>query len=207
MLTCEQVHRMMHQYLDGDLPEAEQVLLRRHLQTCTTCEAHLRQLEKTIALVRSIPQPRVSEDFTERLMQQLPQPKRKRNWQSRFKQHPILAAAAIFFLLMAGSTFGTWYERDPQFQVTTDNMANLELLEVDKENHIIRIPAGTKLNGNILVQNGTVEVEGEVAGDVVVIDGKMVLASTASITGNAEQIDQIFEWVWYHMKNTWKKVF
>ena len=49
-------------------------------------------------------------------------------------------------------------------------------------------------------------VEGAVEGDITVINGKY-MASSAVVTGQIEEIDQAFEWLWFKMKSTTIELF
>ena len=53
------------------------------------------------------------------------------------------------------------------------------------------------------MKNGTIVIEGEVDGNVTVINGVInedYMASTAVVTGQIEEVDETFEWLWYEMK-------
>lgn len=49
--------------LDGQLSPREEQRVRRHLEGCETCQRDLRALERTVALVRSLPQVRAPRSF------------------------------------------------------------------------------------------------------------------------------------------------
>ncbi|WP_198430805.1 polymer-forming cytoskeletal protein, partial [Rhodococcus rhodochrous] len=91
-----------------------------------------------------------------------------------------------------------WYERDNTLQIASSNM---DKLKIDRTRNVVVVPAGTTIDGDLVVRNGNVEVQGEVRGNVVAIEGKVVLASTAHVAGSAESIEAIFEWIWYEVKN------
>lgn len=54
-----------------------------------------------------------------------------------------------------------------------------------------------------MVKNGDLVVEGEVDGNVTVINGQY-MASSAVVSGRIEEIDEVFEWLWYTIKNSVK---
>jgi anti-sigma factor RsiW len=115
------------------------------------------------------------------------------------RNHPLLAAAAMFLILMSASLFSS-YGNDQQFSVS--NQPNLIV-----EGQTVLVPAGEKVEGDIVVKNGTLRIEGEVDGDVTVISGSKYMASTAIVTGELEEIDKVFDWIWYKMKTTSKDIF
>jgi hypothetical protein len=52
-----------------------------------------------------------------------------------------------------------------------------------------------------VVRNGEIKVEGKVNGNVTVINGNQYLASAGQVTGEIQELDQLFEWVWYTIKS------
>ena len=50
-------------------------------------------------------------------------------------------------------------------------------------------------------------IEGEVNGNVTVINGEKYMASAGKVTGDIEEVNEIFEWVWFRVKETGKDVF
>ncbi|MNH35197.1 Anti-sigma-W factor RsiW [compost metagenome] len=65
------------------------------------------------------------------------------------------------------------------------------------------VPEGEVVKGDIVVKNGDLIVEGEVDGNVTVINGQY-MASSAVVSGRIEEIDEVFEWLWYTIKNSVK---
>ena len=47
------------------------------------------------------------------------------------------------------------------------------------------VPQGHTVQGDLVVQRGTLKVEGDVTGNLIVIDGTLNLASTAHISGSS----------------------
>ncbi|MBO8171481.1 MAG: anti-sigma factor [Bacillaceae bacterium] len=197
MVDCRFFQKYMHQYFDGELNPREKKLLNEHMRECGACDRHFHQLEKTLALLQSASHVQVPDNFTQSVMAQLPDNKEKRNWKSFFKKHPFLVAVSLFILLMSGSLFSVWNGGEQDFQLTASHP---EKLRIDKENGVVIVPEDTVVEGDIVVRHGSIQVEGEVKGNVVAIEGDVFLASTAAVSGQAEEIDQILEWVWYHIK-------
>jgi anti-sigma factor RsiW len=50
------------------------------------------------------------------------------------------------------------------------------------------------------------EIEGEIQGDVTVINGEQYLASAGHVTGQIEEVNEVFDWIWYHIKKTTQDV-
>jgi anti-sigma factor RsiW len=199
-MTCRDMKELIHGHLDGDLTEEQETLLSGHLQSCPDCKQHLRELEKSMAFIQSLSHTYAPEGFTERVMAALPPEKlkkRKIDWKKGLLKYPFLVAASLFILLMTGSMFTAWTEGQDQFQVSAPHK---QYLIIDEANNTVIVPKGQKVEGNIEVRNGTINVEGEVTGNVVVINGDIVRASTAHISGEVEEIHAILHWIWYNTK-------
>ena len=111
--------------------------------------------------------------------------------------HPLLTAASLFLVLMVGSIASTW-SQDQQFSVSKH--PNLIV-----DNDTVIIPEGEVVNGDVTVRNGKVIIEGKVKGNVTVCVKYM--ASAGKVTGDIEEVNEIFEWVWFRVKETGKEVF
>jgi anti-sigma factor RsiW len=182
----------MHDYLDGDLTTEHEKVLRDHLLHCSECQQHFHELKKTIALVQSTSHIQAPEDFTAKVMQRLPEEKKMVRVKRWMKVHPLITAAAVFFVLMFGSIFSVWNE-DQDLEVS--KQPNIRV-----EGHTVIVPEGEIVEGDLIVRNGDIKIEGEVKGNVTVINGNQYLASAGNVTGEIEEIDQMFEWILYQIK-------
>ncbi|MED4226757.1 anti-sigma factor [Neobacillus cucumis] len=190
----EQIIELMHEYLDEELDLEKEQILRDHLKSCHDCEIIFNELKKTVAFVQNISHLQAPQDFTANVLARLPKEKKKVWMQRWFTNHPMLTAASVFIILMMGSVFSTW-SQDRDFSVS--NQKNLVV-----KNHTVIIPKGETVKGDVVVHNGNVRIEGEVQGDVTVINGEKYLASAGHVTGQIEEVNEVFEWIWYHMKKT-----
>lgn len=198
-MSCpEKYVEYMHDFLDEDITEEHEQELREHLHSCSACETHFRELKKAIAFVQSTAHIKAPDDFTAGIMANLPREKRKVEINRWFKNHPFLAAASLFLLLMAGSIFSTW-NQEQQFSVS--KQPNLVV-----ENNTVIVPEGEVVKGDVVVRNGKIKIEGEVQGDVTVINGEKYMASAAKVTGEISEVNEIFEWIWYHIKETTENI-
>jgi anti-sigma factor RsiW len=138
------------------------------------------------------------DNFTANVLSRLPKEKR-RIWMQRWmKNHPLLAAASLFFILMMGSLFSTW-NQDKDFSVSKQK--NLVV-----RNNTVIVPKGETVIGDVIVRNGNLDIEGEVQGDVTVINGEKYLASAGHVTGQIDEVNEVFDWIWYHIKKTTQDV-
>jgi anti-sigma factor RsiW len=182
----------MHDYLDEDLSSEHEKELRNHLLHCSECQQHFHELKKTIALVQSTSHIQAPADFTAKVVQQLPQEKKMVRVKRWMRVHPLVTAAALFFVLMLGSMVSMWNEDQ---DLAVSKQPNIRV-----EGNTVIVPEGKVVEGDLIVRNGDIKIEGEVKGNVTVINGNQYLASAGNVTGEIEEIDQIFEWILYQMK-------
>lgn len=193
----EQIIDLMHEYLDDEIDPDQEKILREHLQGCKECETIFNELKKTVAFVKSISHMQAPVNFTSTVLAQLPKEK-KQVWMRRWlKNHPFLAAASLFVVLMISSVFSTWTQ-DREFSVSKQK--NLIV-----NNNTVIVPKGEVVKGDVVVKNGTLKIEGEIQGDATVINGEKYLASAGHVTGQIEEVNEVFDWIWYHMKKAAKE--
>ncbi|WP_407058318.1 bactofilin family protein [Tigheibacillus jepli] len=127
-----------------------------------------------------------------------------------FKVHPVLTAAAIFFILMFGGIVSAWQQDNKLVVSKQDNL-------VIKGDTVI-VPEGVTVDGDLVVKNGNLIIHGTVDGNVTLINGKLLpgdstidgeglMASVGEVNGKFEKVDEIFEWIWYSIKGLFKSVF
>ncbi|WP_066370826.1 anti-sigma factor family protein [Neobacillus fumarioli] len=193
----DHIIELMHEYLDEEIDLDKEQILKEHLQNCKECETIFYELKKTIIFVKSISQMQTPPDFTANVLARLPKEKKK-IWMKRWlKKHPLLSAASLFFILMMGSLVSAW-NQDREFSVSKQK--NLVV-----KNDTVIVPKGQVVKGDVIVRNGTLKIEGEVQGNVTVINGEKYLASAGHVTGEIDEINEVFDWIWYYMKHTAKE--
>lgn len=193
----------MHEYLDEEISKEDALELKAHLSKCGDCHRHFQELEKSLALVKSVAHIAVPHDFTMRVMNALPKEKKKVGVQRWLRHHPILTAASLFMVLMMGSLLSTW---NTEKALSVSKQPNLVI-----DHDTVIVPEGAVVKGDVVVRNGSLRVEGQIDGNATVINGEIVngekyMASAGQVTGEVKEINAIFEWIWYHMKNTAKEV-
>lgn len=199
-MECSVAIVWIHDYLDGELPAEKVASLKKHLAACPSCQARFEQLERTEALTRAaldtpMLDKEASRQLTNRIMAQLPT-SRRRKWTRMVRNHPAITVAIMFALIMVTSFVAIW-ERNTELVVRGSDLQEI----VIKGNQVI-VPPGAYVNGSLTVENGNADVQGEVEGDVIVIDGSLNLASTAHIAGKIRMIDQALDWFWYKVTET-----
>ncbi len=200
---------LMHEYLDGDLTKDEERKLQRHLEDCEACQKHFHELKRTITLIQSAERFEAPAGFTEKVMKNLPTEKKRVKYIRWFRMHPMLTAAAIFFILSFSGIFFAW-EQDNQLVVSKQE--NLVI-----EGDTVIVPEGEVVEGDLLVKNGKLIIKGTVDGNVTLVNGELIeedsldnrglMASVGEINGEFETVDRAFDWLWYRIKNFFKMVF
>ena len=196
MKTCpDYIVQYMNDYLDGDLEPSKERVLKENLATCQDCQKLYHELTKTIAFVQSASHIEAPEGFVEATLSKLPKQKQRTGAKRWFRQHPLMTAAAIFVVMMSAALFSD-FNNDQQFSFTKQP-------NVVVEGNTVIVPEGEVVTGDITVRNGDLRVDGELHGDVTVVNGQY-MASSGVITGEVEEIDQAFDWLWYSIKDVFK---
>ncbi|MFC4402296.1 zf-HC2 domain-containing protein [Gracilibacillus xinjiangensis] len=190
---------LMHSYLDGDITKDEEEALRSHLKSCEACQTHFRELKRTVALITTNVDLQPSADFTKNVMAQLPKEKKRSTVRRWVRIHPLVTAAAIFFILMSSSILATWNQ---DHQLSYPKGMNLVV-----ENDTVIVPEGVIIEDDLEIKNGNIKIHGEVKGDVVIINGDYLTASAGNVAGEIKQVDQMFGWLWYKIKGLAQEVF
>lgn len=194
-MDCRDARRLMHDYLDGTLDAGRLRMLKQHLSACSACESHLDRLELTEAMLFAVPAPDAPDGLTERVMASLPRPSRRSVFMQWLKRHPAIAVATVFLLVMTWSLATLW-EKDATLAIR-----GTDLEDVIIEGDLVIIPEGTVVEGDLTVENGRLRVEGEIRGNVTVIDGSLNLASTAQIAGQVTSINEAIDYFWFRIKS------
>ncbi|QGQ99210.1 anti-sigma factor [Paenibacillus psychroresistens] len=193
-MNCNEALPWMHEYLDGDLTGTPLTELKKHLLSCQACSLRYRKMQNTEAMVRSLPHLAAPADLTDRIMASLPkQPKRSNAWLQWIKRHPAISVASMFIFVMLSASLSMW-NSDTELVVKG---ASLEQVVIKGDT--VYVPAGHTVNGNLMVKNGKIQIDGQVNGNLVVIDGTYNLASTAHISGKIKQVDQALDWLWFEV--------
>lgn len=209
-MECKDAKRYIHHYLDGDLSADNGAHLKAHLAGCEDCKLQYKQIEEVDAMVNfnmhsTIIRPERTEQdinaLTERIMKAVPINKPRRS-KKRFVQwlyrYPAITAAALFVVVMFASLAASYGQQSNV--VVSASQEDLQLVQIS--GNTIIIPEGTHLTGDILVENGIIEIKGAVDGNVTVIDGQLVMASTGHIAGQSKTIDQALDWLWYKISSS-----
>jgi hypothetical protein len=165
---CGQIREKFSEYLDGELPEADQVALESHLRGCPECRRELKLLERTIRAVAELPARRPRPGFSQRVIEQIrgepaapAADKVIRLWTR------ALPVAAMFFIvigltflvssqgLFRGAAKGERLARVPAGagEAVTGRLG-AEVAEAEKEEASPELPAGSMVLNGLLPERG-----------------------------------------------------
>ncbi|RBW67802.1 anti-sigma factor family protein [Bacillus taeanensis] len=202
-MKCEKTYmELIYKVLDHEATEQERTMLQDHLKSCSACQLYYQELKEVEIFLKGAEQIEVPEGFTTKVMNHLPKEKKTISLKRWFRTHPMLTAAALFFFLMAGSIYSSWNGDGERLSIVSGN-GNLQ---INEERNVVIVPEGEVVKGDLIVKNGNIEIEGEVQGNVVIINGEKYMASAGQVTGEIEEVDQVMEWIWYHIKSGAKEI-
>ncbi len=111
MLECSDVQERYSGYYEKTLPPEELRLVEEHLADCPLCQTIFKQLSGILSQIHSLPRPRTSADFNEKLLNRIRQGENRTFW-SRIYASPVTrigsyaAAAGLVIALL----FTQWME-------------------------------------------------------------------------------------------------
>lgn len=204
-MSCHSHIELMHIYLDGDATKEQKEQLDAHLESCQSCKQHLHELKKSIAFIQSSSHIEAPANFTAGVMANLPKQKQTSKVKKLFRRHPILVAAAVFMLMMSTAVFSAWGNASSGIVVSGNGP-----FVIDKEAGVVLVPEGEVIKGDLMVRNGILELEGEVEGDVLLLNSQFssesLYTSPNQVTGEIEVVDQALSWIWYNIKGFFAEV-
>lgn len=203
-MGCEEKIKLMHDYLDGQLTRADDKILSEHLQECNSCQIHFQELSRTITLIQSHQKVNAPKNFTENVMDRLPEEKKHVKYRRWFINHPYIAIAVIISFFLIGSLFSGWNKSNELVVSKTDNLVI--------EGNTVIVPEDIVVIGDLFIKNGNLKVKGQIKGDVTLVNGELLnnqnlSASIDNISGELKYIDQAIKWAIYEINNFFEELF
>jgi anti-sigma factor RsiW len=197
-VSCNQTYEeLMHQYLDEELDAAGRKEFEAHMASCPQCLAHFQELGSAIQEVMQADWLKAPPGFTENLLARLERehPPR-RNWRPAFMKYAGVASAAV---LVFGLGFS--FASPDEFSLQANNTQGLIV-----ENGKVIVPEGSEYLGDLVIQNGDVEVRGKVRGSVTALNGHIYQSATADISGETVVVDEAMERLLFYAKRIWNEI-
>jgi anti-sigma factor RsiW len=190
-MDCKEALSFIHEHFDGTLQPAQSATLLSHLESCDECRNRFHSIEKTEAMVHALARTEAPAQLTAKIMLSLPPVHCAPSSVQWVRRHPAVSVVAAMVIILLGSMIVFWHP-DAQLTVRGDDLSSVII-----ENNRVIVPSGAVMHGNLEVHHGDVLVDGEVEGNLIIIDGKIDEASQAHITGEIKQVDRTFDWLWY----------
>lgn len=170
LMQCQEARRLLHDLVDDDIDQANRKQLQQHLQGCSDCQEAEWSLRKTVDMLHEFSAVQAPDGFTAQLIRQLPR-------SSGRLMSRILTVAAVLLLVLASPLYFSNTLSQPQL-ICRDRQA----LIVQEDGRFV-IPADEVVRGSITVYRSDLLVQGQVLGDVQVVDGRLQLESSGSVSG------------------------
>ncbi len=174
LMQCQEARRLLHDLVDDDIDQATKEQLQQHLGDCRECREAERSLRQTVDMLQEFSVVQAPEGFTAQLIGILPR-------SSGRLISRVLSIAAALLLVLASPVYFSNTLSQPQL-ICGDRQASI--VQVDGR---FVIPADQTVNGNITVYRSDLLVQGKVMGNVQVVDGRLQLDSSSSITGQVSE--------------------
>jgi anti-sigma factor RsiW len=194
-MDCKEAKGYIHEYMDGQLDGTRTRFLLQHVRDCSQCERKMAALEKTEALIRTLRPIAAPDGMKDKIMASIPQERRRSTWMRWIKQNPAVSVAVVFLMVMVSSLFSLW-DQDQTLAVKGDDLDQVVI-----QGKEVIVPEGSTVHGDLTVENGSLQVFGEVQGNLVIIDGSVLQASTAQISGDIVNVNQTIDWIWYKVSS------
>ena len=115
-MTCSKYFKNFSDLIDGNTLEEDLRDFEEHLRECPACSHHRLVIEQGSALLRTLPEPKLSENFLPRLWHRLYHVDNQRAFRSSaFAAMPVIALASIVIVVVV-----SWL---PALRDTTSDMA------------------------------------------------------------------------------------
>ncbi|HWP47546.1 MAG TPA: zf-HC2 domain-containing protein [Candidatus Limnocylindrales bacterium] len=109
-MNCEEYFELITGYADGELREAEVVLLTQHLTACAKCHQHLKEISALKNLLKQYAATKAlvpSLGFSQKILQSVHKEipvfgKKGLSWTSKYPLSVWATAAVLFLILLAG---------------------------------------------------------------------------------------------------------
>ena len=117
-MNHSEVHDSMADYLEGHLPLERRALFDAHLDDCEECLSEIRDVQRTITLLKSLPEPEVPTGFSDSVMHRIRESEGNSSWAGtlgeafRLLISPRVLVPASVAMIALGIVFGTGQVED-----------------------------------------------------------------------------------------------
>lgn len=196
-MECREVEKLIHALLDDELDPSAKHQVETHMAACSECRVHYKELGMVVQQLSNADWLKAPADFTENLLAVMQsQHLRRRNWRTPLVKWTGIAAAAIFVFSM-----GVWWALPNHFSVQANPASGL-IVSGSK----VIVPKGQEHDGDLIIHNGDVVVEGKVKGNIITMNGQIYKQAGADISGKTQEINETFEILGYYLDEIWRTI-
>lgn|GEM_PF-2929017 len=195
-MLCHDIQSQLTDYIDGTLDESSQQQVDAHLAACDECRRYVSDIQATIALTRDLDEVEPPPFFTERIMAQVRQSARPRNWIFQIFLTPVrvpagvLTAVCLIIVTLAGNTWYLQSKKTAPVQMVSENTSP-DIIFRD-----IGSPASGPVDLELLANSGVTEIKTgkqpnlEIRATVVISDSEIsaILNTLLTIGGHIDGI-------------------
>ncbi len=194
-MECQEVKVLIHALLDNELDPHTQSQVETHLAACPDCRIQYKELGMVVQQLSNADWHKAPADFTENLLTVMQsQHLQRRNWRVPLVKWAGIVAAAIFVF-----SLGVWWALPNHFSVQANPSSGL----IVNGSQVI-VPKGQEHDGDLIIHNGDVVVEGKVKGDIITMNGQIYKQAGADISGKTQEINETFEILGYYLDKIWR---
>lgn len=207
-MTCKQnMSTAIHQYFDRELSYEEEMQLKHHLMDCPACQNQFQELKKVHESLSSIQEVEVPSDLKENIMSQLPKDSKPRKFTKLIRHHPFITAAAIFLVVLFTSSLTQYHNNDLLYLSQQDGVIT--------DGNVVIIPEGETIEGDFIVRNAEVIINGYIEGNLTLINSQIInedgiqnpLTQIYShVSGEINEIDRYVSWIFFKLQSGYDQI-
>ncbi|SEQ34809.1 hypothetical protein [Piscibacillus halophilus] len=206
-MACNQIfEEELHRLLNSELTHDEENCLKHHLMECKECQTHYQELKKVDHQLLEIEDVQIPNDLKQNILNQLPKDSKTKKFSKSVKEHPLISAAVVFFIMLFASTLSSFH--------SNQQMSLSKHEDVITEGDRVIIPKSAIIEGDFIVRNAEVVLEGKVKGNLTLVNSQIVdshnhhdmqVASWSHhVDGKVVEIDQYFAWMYHKVEHEFK---
>ncbi len=128
-MKCKTIHKKLIFFLEGDLPEAEMQKIKAHITGCADCEAFVREMKKTLAVVQMETPAQVTPWFYTRLKARMEKQEEAERQHAGFSiWEKVLQPVLFTIMLLAGVYTGIEIGKEATTGIPATDYANTEVV-------------------------------------------------------------------------------
>ncbi|WP_054754658.1 polymer-forming cytoskeletal protein [Piscibacillus salipiscarius] len=139
-------------------------------------------------------------------MSRLPEDTKTKKFSKTIKEHPLISAAVVFFIMVFTSTVSSFHSNQ---QLSLSKHEGV-ITEGDR----VIIPEDQIIEGDFIVRNAEVVLMGKIKGNLTLVNSQIVESSnnhnyqvaniSHHVEGKVVEIDQYFAWMYHRAENEFK---